>query len=71
MKLNDLKLYEEGRIKNLKTSDNIRKRLMDIGFINGVKIKPVLIKKNIRAYMIKDTVISVRCIDTSDIEVEI
>lgn len=71
MKLNDLKLNDEKRIKCLKASDDIKRRLMDIGFTKGVKVKPVIIKKNIRAYMIKNTVISVRCVDTLDIEVEV
>lgn len=70
MKLNDLKLNEEKRIKRLKASDNIKRRLMDVGFTKGVKVKPVIIKKNIRAYMIKSTIISVRCVDTLNIEVE-
>lgn len=71
MKLNDLKIYEEGKVKSLKVNDNLKSRLMDIGFIKGVKVKPVIIKKTIRAYMIKNAVVSIRCNDTKDIEVEV
>lgn len=71
MKLNDLKLNDEGVISNVWANDNIKKRLMDIGFVRGVKIKPVLISKTIRAYNIKNTIISVRNKDTEDIEVNL
>ena len=71
MGINDLKLYEEGIITKIEASENIKKRLMDIGFIKGTKVKPVLINKNIRAYLIKGTVIAIRTKDTSNIEVSL
>ncbi len=70
MRLNDLKIGEEGIIKRVITKENIKRRLMDIGFTKGVKIKPILMNNSMTAYKIKGTVIGVRKEDTLDIEVE-
>lgn len=70
MKLNDLKINEEGVIISVKAPLNIKRRLMDIGFIKGVSIMPILNSSSMRAYNIKGTVIGVRKEDTADIEVE-
>lgn len=71
MGINDLKLNEEGIVIKVKAEDNIKRRLMDIGLVKGAKVKPVLINKNIRAYLIKGTVIGIRNKDTLNIEVNI
>ncbi len=71
MKLNDLKIGEEGIISKVCADKNIKKRLMDIGFIKGVRVIPVLNNKSMVAYKIKDTVIAIRKDDTKDIEVYI
>ena len=71
MKLNDLKVNEEGVITKVKAKRDIKRRLMDIGIVKGAKIKPVLINKSIRAYLIKGTVIGIRNIDSKDIEVKL
>lgn len=69
MKLNNLKIGEEGIIQKVSADKNIKKRLMDIGFIKGVKVIPILKNKSMTAYKIKGTVISIRNEDTKDIEV--
>lgn len=71
MLLNDLNLYEKGRITFVDASFDIKRRLMDIGFNKGVYIKPILDGKSMRAYSIKGSVIAIRKEDTSKIEVEI
>ncbi len=71
MKLNDLKIGEEGLIKKVITKKNIKKRLMDIGFIKGVRVKPILMNRSMTVYKIKGTVIGIRKDDTLDIEVEV
>ena len=69
MKINDLKLNEEARILKVCAKENIKRRLMDIGFIKGALVKPVLTNSSMRAYLIKGSVIGVRWEDTKDIEV--
>ena len=69
--MNDLKLNEDGTIINVVASFNIKRRLMDMGIIKGSVIRPVLINKYMRAYLVKGAVIGIRCIDTKDIEVEV
>lgn len=71
MGINDLKINEEGIVTEVKAENNIRRRLMDIGLVKGAKVKPVLINKNMRAYLIKGTVIGIRNKDTLNIEVNI
>ena len=70
--LNELKINEEGIIKNVNTNENIKKRLMDIGFVKGEKVKLILknFGDNMRAYKIKNTVMALRLKDTKKIMTE-
>ena len=70
--LNELKINEEGIIKNVNTNENIKKRLMDIGFVKGEKVKLILknFGDNMRAYKIKNTVMALRLKDTKNIMIE-
>ena len=70
MKLGDLKIDETGVIKKVDASLDIKRRLMDIGFIKGVKVAAILKSKSMTAFKIKGTVIAVRNDDIKDIEVE-
>lgn len=72
MELNDLKLNQKALITEIKASNNIIKRLMDIGFVRGSIITPVLINRgnSIVAYDIKGTTIAVRKKDTKGIGVK-
>lgn len=67
--LNDLKINEEGIIVKVDTKQNIKRRLMDIGFVKGEKVKLILknFGDNMRAYKIKNTVMALRVDDTKNI----
>lgn len=69
MKLNDLKIGDSASILSVDASDNIKRRLMDLGFNRGVVITPVLENTSMRAYKVKGTVVCVRKKDTMKIEV--
>lgn len=69
MKLNDLKIGDEHIIKVIDADENIKKRLLDIGFVNGGTIKPLIKNKSMTVYKIKGTVIGIRNDDTKNIEV--
>ncbi len=71
MKLNDLKIGNAGIIKDVIANENIKRRLMDIGFTKGVKVTPLLKSSSMTAYKIKGTVIGTRNEDTKDIEVDL
>ncbi|MCI8290912.1 MAG: ferrous iron transport protein A [Clostridia bacterium] len=62
MTLSDLKLDEIGIINKISCSPEIKKRFLDLGFVKDTKISPVLTSPsgNIRAYLIKDTLIAIR-----------
>ncbi len=69
--LNDLPLNKKGYIKTLNCSENIRKRLLDLGFTKGASITPVLISpsKDPRAFSIRGTLIAVRKEDANFIHI--
>ena len=71
MYLNEIKKYKEYTIKNINANELIKRRLYDIGIINGSKIKLLYISpsKNIKAYLIRNSIISIRDKDASLIEV--
>lgn len=69
--LNDLKLNEEAIIA-LVNDSNLKRRLMDIGFVKGAKVK-LLLKNfgdNMRAYQIKNTIIALRVNDAKTVIIE-
>ena len=68
-RLNDLKINEEGIIIKIDTNQNIKRRLMDIGFVKGERVKLILknFGDNMRAYKIKNTVMALRVNDTKNI----
>lgn len=72
MTLKNLELNTSAKILNIDCSDQIKKRLIDLGFIKGSSIIPVLISPsgNIRAYYIKDTLLALRDNETQNITVE-
>lgn len=71
MYLNNIIKLKEYKIKNINTNEIIKRRLYDIGIINGSKIKLLYDSpsKRIKAYLIKDSIISIRNKDASMIEV--
>lgn len=50
--LTNLPLFRKGKIENLNCSGTIRRRLLDLGLVNGSTITPVLISpsKGLRAF---------------------
>ena len=70
--LNELKINEEGIIKSVDTDKNIKRRLMDIGFVKGEKVKLILknFGDNMRAYKIINTIMGLRLKDTKNILIE-
>lgn len=69
--LNDLPLNTKGYIKNLNCVGNIRRRLLDLGFVEGAHITPVLINpsQDLRAFSIRGTLIAIRKEDANLINV--
>ena len=67
--LDRLKLNKSGYIVDIRTNENIRKRLIDLGLIKNTSIKPVLQSPsgNIRAYEIRGSVLSIRDKDANKI----
>ncbi len=60
--LNQLPLNTKGNIQKLNCQGNIRRRLLDLGFVKGATITPVLISpsQDPRAFSIRGTLIAIR-----------
>lgn len=69
--LNELPLNTKGYIKKLNCSENIKRRLLDLGFVEGACITPVLISpsKDPRAFSIRGTLIAIRKEDANFINI--
>lgn len=67
--LDRLKLNKNGYIIDIKTNENIKKRLIDLGMIKNTLIRPVLKSPsgNIRAYEVRGSVLSIRDKDANKI----
>ena len=70
MTLNKLKLNETGYIKSLNCADGVKRRLLDLGLIEGTPITPILISPSgdPRAFEIRGSIIAIRIEDTSLID---
>ena len=71
VKLNDLKIGDEGMIENVCVDENIKTRLLDIGFIRGTLISPILKNKSMTVFKIKGTIIGIRNEEVNNIEVSL
>lgn len=71
MYLNSIINSEYYIVDKINASEKIKRRLYDIGLVNGTKIKMLLISpsKKIKAYLIRDSIIAIRDKDASKIEV--
>ena len=69
--LSELPLNIKGSIKKLNCVGNIRRRLLDLGLVEGTLITPILISPSgdPRAFSIRGTVIAIRKEDTNLITV--
>ena len=72
MKLNELKLQEKAKIKEIYCTNNIKRRLLDLGMVKGTQITPVFISPSgdPKAFEVRGTLIAIREEDTSLIEIE-
>lgn len=70
--LNELEIKREGIICAVDNPGSIKRRLLDLGIIKGASICPMLENptKDMRAYMIKGTLIALRKEESSLIQIE-
>ena len=73
MYLCDMKVGDKGIVKKIIASESIKRRLLDIGLINGTIIECVLRSpfNDPIAYLIRGAIIAIRKNDCNKIEVEI
>lgn len=71
MYLNSIKNNEYYIVNKINASDKIKRRLYDIGLVNGTKIKLLFESpsKKIKAYLIRDSIIAIRDNDAQLIKV--
>ena len=72
IRLNALKPGETGKVNGLFLSEDMKKRLQDMGFIKGTKVECAYRSPfgDPSAYFIKGTLIAIRCEDAERIGVE-
>ncbi len=72
MTLNELKAGESAEVIQINLNGNIRRRLQELGLINGTLVKCVLIAKHGDpiAYRIRGALIALRNRDTKNIIIE-
>ncbi len=71
--LNEVKLNETAIIEDLKCTESVKRRLLDLGFIRGTKITPILISpsKDPRAFWIRGITIALRKEDARQVSVKV
>lgn len=70
--LNEVRLSEEVIINKINCNENIKRRILDLGMIEGTKIKPVF-KSPLGdpiAYEVRGSLISLREEESSNIEIK-
>lgn len=69
----DMNVGDKGIIICQKSPDNIKRRLQDIGIIEGAYIKCVLISplKDPKAYLVRGAVVAIRADDALNIKVRL
>ena len=69
--LANLPFFQKGKIENLNCTGTIRRRLLDLGLVNGSFITPILLSpsKGLRAFDIRGSLIAIRDEDASAITV--
>ena len=69
--LNSLELDDIGIVKKINVPGSIKRRLLDMGFVKGTKITPVLVSpsKDPRAFEVRGTIIAIRKEDAKKIEI--
>ena len=71
--LNEVRLNEEVKIKKIDCTGNVKRRILDLGMIEGTKIKPVLKSPlgDPTAYEVRGSLISLREEESRNIEIVI
>ncbi len=69
MTLDEVELNREVKVKCVNCDENIKRRILDLGIIEGTKIKPVLKSPlgDPTAYEVRGTLISLRKEDSKNI----
>ena len=70
--VNELKLGEIGIVNNIIGEEGIKRRLLDLGLIEGTNIKPVLVSPSgdPRAFEFRGSLIAIRKEDAKDIKIK-
>ena len=71
MTLDKIDLNKSAKVITISDKSLIKRRLLDIGIIPGIKLEKILISpfKGISAYLIMDSIIAIRDTDANYIEV--
>ena len=66
MTLNELDLNKTGFIKDLRCNENVKRRLLDLGLIEGTNITPIFVSPSgdPTAFEVRGSVIAIRSEDT-------
>ena len=69
--LDKLGMNKNGYIINLKSNDNLRRRMLDLGLVKNTLIKPVFISPSgdPRAYQVRGSIIAIRDCDAKLVEI--
>ena len=70
--INELEIGETGIVDNIIGEENIKRRLLDLGLIEGTNIKPVLISPSgdPRAFEFRGSLIAIRREDVEKIKLK-
>ncbi len=70
--VNELKLGEIGIVNNIIGEEGIKRRLLDLGLIEGTNIKPVLVSPSgdPRAFEFRGSLIAIRKEDAKNIKIK-
>ena len=70
--LNDLKFNENGYVSDINCSDDVKRRLLDLGLVKNTCIIPILKSPSggIKAFDIRGSLIAIRNEDASKIFIE-
>lgn len=70
--INELDIEEVGIVKKVRGNESIKRRLLDLGLIEGTKIKPVLVSPSgdPRAFEFRGGLIAIRKEDGKNIQVK-
>ncbi len=71
MSLDKLPINIVGKVNDIKCVEGIKRRLLDLGIIEGTKIEPVLLSPSgdPRAFSVRGTLIAIRKEDAKNIEI--